>query len=1484
MRRATRIAIYALAGFAAGLVVAVLAVLILARTDFGQEKVRVIVQNKLSKKIEGQLSIKRVSSRGLLTGATIHEFEIKDKKGQRFVWADSARVSYKWRTLLRGDIQFDNVRVYGPRVVIEQLPGDSIWNYESIFVDKSPGVSGQRNLIEFTNAEILDGFLTVRRPYNPANPAEVKDSRNIIEQVPGGYVKVMRFDSVNARLSRVLWESPIEEGRLFDAQKVAAVAYVWKEPLRVRHLEGRVSTVDSLISFDLKPVQFGGSKADVLGRVIMEEGRNVVDVKIVGDPLEFKDLLWLYPKLPEKGNANLTLRIQSQPNGMLWYATNARIVAPGTNLKGNFGVVTGDSMYFTDVDLTANPINLELLEKVLGDKLPVQGLMVGTLEVKGPISNLDIKGDVRLTSPHSDASSTLKWQGNFDARGEWAATNLKGDVENLDLAVLNALRPELKLPKGIVKGSFEADGVLKNDLRFAADLQHELAGMSSRFEGSGSYSGGGKHLDLKLNALPLSFEDLASAYPALKKLRGEARGPITIRGPIDNLDVTAKLATRGGELDFTGKLQESGGRRRYSGEGRMSGFQLDRLLYDLPGMNVSGKIHFDLTGTSAADANGTVAVQLDSAQVTGVQLSDVRVESRVQNGLLAVDTAQANSFLGRLAARGDFGIASGKNGRLDFTAYTDSIVPLGESTRVTGGRLMGNGSITGGIESFDISAISTIERALYARAHAKRVTVRLDGRALGSDSGSVQLNLNADSADFYGERLDSVRLELLQRSGSGQLNVNAGSSDRSYRMTGDLHTDTTGAVRLAVREAAGGLRENPWLLQAPFDLRVGATGLQADTFAFRQTTGEGNASGGGRLAWARSRGDSLEAAQRPLDFRLALRNVPLNEYVRFFRTNATTDGSIEAQIAVGGTAVQPTIRADATFTDLRYGDARLERLTSTLAYSGQRMDVRVQGMQNGHERLLGEGRIPLDLGFVPVRERKLNQPLEFSLRADSLPASVATGLVHGFNDVRGVIAGTLDLRGTTRDPTIAGLLTLTNGSATYEATGVRYRGVEGTFKVLNDTVVAIDASLRAGDGDASLTGTMLFAPLGNPEFDLTFKATNFLAASRREGEFTTSGELLLNGNFRQPLIKRGEITIERGTLRIDELYRQTQMVQLDPSRLFSVVDTSLVSFKRVLPVSTSPFIKNLKIENLALNVGRESWLRSRALNVEVEGRLLVALERDLDEARSVQDIRLAGELTAVRGTYQMEYNRFTVRRFVIREGTVEFPGTPGIDPNLTFTTVYRVQPVREDPFDILAMVSGTLLSPRIRLASDQDPPRSESDLASYLFLGVPTGLLSPAQSRSLDAFNGELGGAGAVAGLGINYFTNSGLGFLAGGLQSLFQDYNLFDYVSLTATGAPQDNATAPSAMGFSSFLNNIGNARLEVGRYVPPFYVILTRPLASTSAELGARVEWRFLNNYTAEVMLAEDRFSRGAPVGIENSAAFRKVYGFSLFREWSY
>jgi hypothetical protein len=245
-------------------------------------------------------------------------------------------------------------------------------------------------------------------------------------------------------------------------------------------------------------------------------------------------------------------------------------------------------------------------------------------------------------------------------------------------------------------------------------------------------------------------------------------------------------------------------------------------------------------------------------------------------------------------------------------------------------------------------------------------------------------------------------------------------------------------------------------------------------------------------------------------------------------------------------------------------------------------------------------------------------------------------------------------------------------------------------------------------------------------------------------------------------------------------------------------------------------------------------------------------------------------LNVERGTYTLYYPPLQSRRFQVRQGTVEFPGTPGLDPNLAITAAYRAR-AQGEPLDVLAIVSGTLQSPRIRLSSAAQPPISESDLASYLFFGVPTWEVA------------STGGPGAadmrgMAGLGVRAIAPSVLGYASSGLQSLVQGAGLLDYVSLTASDAtPMPGATA----GLTGFL---AGTQLELGRYLgSTVFVGYSQRLSNGSYDPAIRLEWRFLPEFSLE-MFSEDRFARTPGFGMRFDSGMRKVYGFSLFREWGF
>jgi hypothetical protein len=399
-----------------------------------------------------------------------------------------------------------------------------------------------------------------------------------------------------------------------------------------------------------------------------------------------------------------------------------------------------------------------------------------------------------------------------------------------------------------------------------------------------------------------------------------------------------------------------------------------------------------------------------------------------------------------------------------------------------------------------------------------------------------------------------------------------------------------------------------------------------------------------------------------------------------------------------------------------------------LNYAGLGLDAHAEAQHGGRSILTGGGRIPLDLRFGAVAERRLDLPLRVSISADSLPPALPLGLLDGFSNIRGRIDGTVALEGTTLDPSLSGGFTLRAASADWDVTGLGYRDASGSFLLEGDRLVnvnlvtrAVDPRARAGRGIAAqsggagvVSGRLDLTTLSDPIFQLTLTADRTYAAKRRDVEAVVSGTVVLGGRYTRPEIS-GSLRIDQGTLDIDEIYRQYLVVglELDDPGLLSIVDTSLVAVRPLLATSQNPFLRNLDVRNLQVAVANESWLRSRDMDVEVTGNLNVTFDR------RQEDLRLTGVLNVERGTYTLYYPPLQSRRFQVRQGVVEFPGTPGLDPNLSITAAYRAR-AQGEPLDVLAVVSGTLQGPRVRLSSDAQPPISESDLASYLFFGVPT--------------------------------------------------------------------------------------------------------------------------------------------------------------------
>jgi hypothetical protein len=1481
--RRLRLAGYIGIGIASGLLVALMAITLLTRSDWGMERARRFVVRWLEDRVEGELRIGRITGPGLLAGVRIHDFGIVDPSGRPFLSTDSLELAYDWRTLIAGRIVLNRVVLYRPEIHIERLPGDTVWNYERIF-PPGEGPAGERSLILFNDARIVDGTAFVRFPFEPGGPVAAADTaRLILDPVPGGLARVMRFEQLNGRLDRVIWESPVEPGRLFDIQSLQARGYVWREPFTIRDARGTLTMRDSVVTFDMPDVRLPSSQAGILGRVIIRTGGNDLDIRVDGRQLRFADMQWLYPALPQEGGGSLVLRIVSQADGTLWLAEDARLQTPGTNLAGSFGVVTGDTIYFTRVDLRASPLDVNLLEQLLPGGLPVDGLLVGTVEVRGPLSALETSGDMRFAGRDGE-DADVSWRGVLDVRdpSHVAARSMQANVRKLELALVSAFNRNLHLT-GSVSGSVAGSGALDR-MSFTAALAHTGgAGAVSNFDGTGTITGSGarRRYDVAMNAMPASLEDLAAHVPALSRLHGELRGPLRIEGTAEDMSFSAELQTPGGSLGIDGRMQGSGDARRLRLEARSGAFELHGFGAGVPRTSLAGRLVADVRGTDVATAAGTIQLLIDSAAIRGVSLGRLHAGMHLDSGLLVVDSASLLTAGGVARARGELGLVQGRTGLLEAGFIAQSITPFEEyvfgSTAATdaeprlGGRVSATFTVGGWLGALDMAATAHAEELVVSTTVARRAAVRFTALT-GPDAGArprFNLTAEADSLRMLSHTMRLARLDAHGTLDSVAIAVaaegpQADALDATAVMLRAGETTRIHTSRLAIGGASR------WDLQTPFDVELGAGVARVDSVILTRAAG-GRVVAGGVLA----RADTAAADSHAVDFTVALDAVPFTELLAALRSRESGAGLVDGVVRVGGSALAPIATAELHARGVEYGELRIDNAFVELNYAERGLDMHAEAQHGGRSILTSAGRIPIDLRLARIAERRLDQPLRVVVAADSLPPALPLGLLDGFSQVGGRIDGMLTLAGTTLNPALSGGFTLRNVTADWDVSGVRYSNVNGTLDLEQGRVLRIDVAALAADprsrgvrtfssspagGSGTVRGTLDFAQLSDPLFDLRFSAERAYAARRRDVEAAVSGQVRLGGRYSRPEIS-GALRVDQGALYIDELYRQYLIVglELDDPGLLSIVDTSLVAVRPLLAASSNPFLRNLQIRNMQVAVANESWLRSRDMDVEVTGNLNVTFDR------SQEDLRMIGSLNVERGTYTLYYPPLQSRRFQVRSGSIEFPGTPGIDPSLGITAVYRAR-ANGEPLDVLAVVTGTLQNPRVRLTSDAQPPYSESDLASYLFFGVPSWEV---------AGSGGPGTADvrAVAGLGLSALRPSVLGYASSGLQTLVQSAGLFDYVGLTsAEVAPGDNTI-------------FSGTQLELGRYFwrSSLFVGYSQRLGSLSADPGVRVEWRFQPEFSLE-LFAEDRFARTPGFGFRTESGLRKVYGLSIFREWGF
>ena len=1306
-------------------------------------------------------------------------------------------------------------------------------------------------------------------------------------------IQTLSFHGIEAHLDRLSIIDPEAEGIHVDVKSLIFEGQVLQDYLRVRGFSGQVDWIGDRITITAEHLGFPGTDANGFATLDLIEGsRPQLSSDFLATRLDMADLRWLQPDLPSvKGNSKIGIDLDANGFRIRWSGASFDIDGGELIGSGALSKSHGEHLSLEGVYLEASKLPFSSLNEYFSWIPNLERRIDGSLNLSGNFDSLQVKGGIVLLDPESEPwlarfypePTNLAIEGLFHLRESIGVTDLHVRSTPVDLALINRLPNRMPMV-GTVNLDFRADGSFDEGVYISLDVIHHDPNFDeSHILVQGNLRDIGKEdafFSLNGNLNPFYISGFLGESLPTRKL-GVLRGNINVEGGLSALAVNADLVTDGGSLQLESSIDTRSPSKSYRVLGEANNFNVIELFPMLPhGTILSGSLDFSGSVENLKTADIYGKVQLGSSRFANIEADTAVVEIHFSEGFITADTI--HGVIGGVSVEGGGQLAMSDSESTDkiffkFDANNlnglhpliigsniiarDTLSDLESSVLVmeginpdtlptlsetfVSGNLAGDLTLGKSFDNLEISGRAYLENGTYRNNRAEVMDLLFSVDKSFSSEQKIEMQFEGAGVNIFDKEFDSVSVNLGHEGLRGRANILlAKSQEESYRvalsfeqqdMTRTFHFD----------ELIFRFPDERWNLGGPATVSWDPNGL---TFRDLRLIRPGL---GGMRLMAEGRFPFYGEA----DFDLEAENINVERIASILQTQDRLEGIVDLDFDITGIHTDPVMSGKISVQDVVFGNYDFERLMGSWKYDSQILMGELGFWKDSLQIMTINGDMPLDLSFQAIPNRIPNKQIDLVVSSKQLPLSMIMAPFESYQEVKGVVSGSVELGGTLENMAPEGQLVISEGEALIGGLGVRQQNLNGTLDWYPDGSVEVDATLEAS-GDASIHGTVTLMPISDPGLDLTVNLDAFQGIERQDITARLSGDFQVGGSYKRPVVS-GELRVNEGTLFLEEFQRAAEIVDLAGPEFYEVIDTSTVDFEERLP-GQNPFLRNIRMDNMTLTLQRDSWIRSARMDVELDGELQVIYDR------LTQDLAMVGTLEAVRGSY----GAFG-RQFQVDDGTISFLGTPGVNPDLNIEASNRVRSVQGDNFTITAAVTGTLVAPRVSLTSDQTG-LTEDDLLSYLYFGRPTYALTSGQTQAMGTA-GLLLGSGVA--MGISTFSNR--------LGSAFAQELGVDYLSITQQEL--------GILGDASIRGTLGTTVVETGFYLADdfFVTLLLRPLADQRAGspfVGTRFEWMISDSYTVESFF-EDRFFRGRIVrfdelGLQN----QKGLGLSIFREWSY
>lgn len=1320
MRHVVRVLVLLVVGVMASLVGVVVA---LTLTRPGRALLARNVSHQLETLLRGQIHVGNIDG-SFLRDLVLRDVVVRDTAGVLLVSLPVVRVRYLIPNFVARRFILETLEVDHPIInLVRHASGR--WNYEEVLrlSEGPPGVLPPP-LIEFRNMKLTDGALALAYPWptgkmsDAEREAKVRAVRaipgRIVEDTPEGTKRVLTFSNLTAGIRRLRISTPDRMPLLVVVDTLNADA---SEPqLQLRQLQGTVQQQGDSLRFSLSRAALPGTQATAEGMVSWPRDTIMWDFRANAHVVDLVDLRFISPEFPAMtGHANVVARSLSGRRTD-YTLTNLLLTDGPERIEGGLvaEVDAVDGLGVRRLKLRLNELNLDKVRPYI-DSLPFIGLISGPVEADGDLNDIAARGDIAFTdlAVPGRPTTSLSFDGRFQTGTDLVFDKVAIARSDIDLRTVRHLAPAV-----LLDGRLNAVGTLDGPLTNAT-----FTGTARQKDGQRPESivDGMLRLDSRTDSIkvqadvtlaPLNFEGIRGTFPTILS-EGALRGRVKLDGPVDRLFVDADVQGEIGEVKGSGTVTILP--PRWGADSLRLDFKhLD--LQALTGRDGRTSLDGRIEATGVIDTlvapEGRVHLVLGPGVFRGMHVDTLTLAALVRDSLVTIDTAWATGSGMILAGGGTIGWARPHRGSMEVTLEADSLVELDslaqELTGLTRDTLPGwhmlNGvlrvkaQVAGSLDSLEAAGEGSLRG--FAFNHFRANSLVASGSWTGGARPALTMTVALDSISRQDRYVRDFKLSLSGPADSLHWTM-SGDDGGIVEIAGTGRAWRGDSLRtVAIDSLALGLPTRAWRLLEPSTIQIADSTVQVSPFRVQGTDGSGYLSVSGQVPWTGSGNLALEGLGLSLHDLYALAQ---------FDT-AGVRGWLGFRVQMSGTRASPTMEGTIGLEDLRLGDTRGPMMQGVFTYAEQRLDGGLLLYRTGSPVMQMRYSLPLDLALQGVKERLIPGPLSIQATADSVPLNVLEPVSRAVRRVSGLLNADVRVGGTWDEPALGGFVEVLEGALTIDGLNVPLSAMNGRAEFRGDSILLPTLTVQSPKGSMTLSGNVRLERLTRPVLSLLARLDRFRAIEQKDFLLlTASGRVSLTGPL-DSLMIRGNVTADEGTLYFADLLNKRIINLEDPENL-AFVDTTLVRRRGLGSDLMARVLETVRVRDFTLTLGDDFWLRSAEANIQLDGKLRV------EKVRATY--RLDGTLHAVRGNYRLSPIPGFSRDFEVVRGDVRYFGTPDLNAQLDIQARHVVRTTKGEELPVIALITGTLSDPKLKLESTQRPPLSELDVVSYLVTGSP---------------------------------------------------------------------------------------------------------------------------------------------------------------------